>query len=54
MMELPLSFHLGAKLRRTFETYEETPDAAIMRLAEELEAKFFAADQRRQRPVADH
>jgi hypothetical protein len=54
MMELPLSFHLGAKLRRTFERFEETPDAAILRLAEELEAKFFAAEQRGERRKADH
>ena len=53
-MELPLSFHLGAKLRRTFERYEETPDAAILRLAEELEAKFFAAEQRNERPNTGH
>ena len=54
MMELPLSFHLGAKLRRTFEHYEETPAAAILRLAEELEAKFFAAEQTSERPITDH
>ncbi len=54
MLELPMSFHLGAKLRRAFESHDETPAAAIMRLAEELEAKFFAADQKDQRPVQDH
>ncbi len=53
MLELPMSFHLGAKLRRTFECYDETPSEAIMRLAEELEAKF-AADQQKQRSVKEH
>ena len=49
MMELPLSFHIGAKLRGAFENYEETPAAAILRLAEELEAKFLAAEQTSER-----
>lgn len=54
MLELPMAFHLGAKLRRTFETYDETPSEAILRLAEELEAKFFAAEPAAQRPAKDH
>ncbi|MEO6339441.1 MAG: hypothetical protein ABIO39_05340 [Caulobacteraceae bacterium] len=54
MIELPMSFHLGATLRRTFESFDETPAAAILRLAEELEAKFFAADQRSDPTAADH